>query len=49
MGVLNSVSGLPVEWRAAQAAVHAATVYAFLVAFALMVLTRRRNAARTTD
>jgi len=41
---LNSVAGLPVEWRAAQAAVHTAIVCALLAvaAFALAVLTRRR-------
>jgi hypothetical protein len=42
--VLNSVAGLPVEWRAAQAAVHTAIVCALLAvaAFALVVLTWRR-------
>jgi len=47
--VLNSVAGLPVEWRAAQAAVHTAIVCAFLAvaAVALMVLTWRR--ARRAD
>jgi hypothetical protein len=42
--VLNSVAGLPVEWRAAQASVHTAIVCALLAlaAFALAVLTRRR-------
>jgi hypothetical protein len=49
VGVLNSVAGLPVEWRAAQAAVHTAIVYALLAmaAFALVVLTWRR--ARRAD
>jgi hypothetical protein len=49
VGVLNSVAGLPVEWRAAQAAVHTAIAYALLAvaAFALMVLTWRR--ARRAD
>ena len=44
VGALNSVVGLPVEWRAAQAAVHAAIACALLAvtAFALMVLTWRR-------
>src|SRR5689334_13556549 len=44
VGVLNSVAGLPVEWRAAQAAVHTAIVSALLAvaAFALVVLTWRR-------
>ena len=44
VGVLNSVVGLPVEWRAAQAAVHTAIACALLAvtAFALMVLTWRR-------
>jgi hypothetical protein len=42
--VLNSVAGLPVEWRAAQASVHTAIVCALLAvaAFVLAVLTRRR-------
>jgi hypothetical protein len=42
--VLNSVAGLPVEWRAVQASVHTAIVCALLAvaAFALAVLTRRR-------
>ena len=30
VGVLNSVAGIPVEWRAAQAAVHTAIVCALL-------------------
>ena len=49
VGVLNSVAGLPVEWRAAQAAVHTAIVCALLAvaAFTLMVLTWRR--ARRAD
>ena len=49
VGVLNSVAGLPVEWRAAQAAVHTAIVCALLAvaAFALVVLTWRR--ARRAD
>jgi hypothetical protein len=49
VGVLNSVAGLPVEWRAAQAAVHSAIVCALVAvaASALMVLTRRR--ARHAD
>ena len=43
VGVLNSVAGLPAEWRAAQAAVHTAMVCALLAvaAFAVMVLTWR--------
>ena len=49
VSVLNSVAGLPVEWRAAQAAVHTAIVCALLAvaAFALVVLTWRR--ARRAD
>jgi hypothetical protein len=44
VGVLNSVAGLPAEWRAAQTAVHTAIVCALLTvtAFALTVLTWRR-------
>jgi hypothetical protein len=43
-GVLNSVAGLPVEWRAVQVSVHTAIVCALLAmaAFVLAVLTRRR-------
>jgi hypothetical protein len=42
--MLNSVAGLPVEWRAAQVSVHTAIVCALLgvAAFALAVLIRRR-------
>ena len=49
VGVLNSVAGLPVEWRAAQVSVHTAIVCALLTvaAFALVVLTWRR--ARRAD
>lgn len=49
VGVLNSVAGIPVEWRAAQVAVHTAIVCALLAvaAFAVMVLTWRR--ARRAD
>jgi hypothetical protein len=49
VGVLNSVAGLPVEWRAAQVSVHTAIVCALLAvaAFALVVLTWRR--ARRAD
>ncbi len=49
VGVLNSVAGLPVEWRAAQVSVHTAIVCALLAvaAFALGVLTQRR--ARRAD
>jgi hypothetical protein len=49
VGVLNSVTGLPVEWRAAQVSVHTAIVCALLAvaAFALVVLTGRR--ARRAD
>ena len=49
VGVLNSVAGLPVEWRAAQVSVHTALVSALLAvaAFALVVLTWRR--ARRAD
>jgi hypothetical protein len=44
VSVLNSVAGLPAEWRAAQIAVHTAIVCAFLavLAFVLVVVTRRR-------
>jgi Ca2+/H+ antiporter len=44
VNVLNSVSGLPAEWRAAQIAVHTAIVCAFLAvtAYVLVVVTRRR-------
>ena len=44
VNILNSVAGLPAEWRAAQIAVHTAIVCAFLavLAFVLVVLTRRR-------
>jgi hypothetical protein len=47
--VLNSVAGLPAEWRAGQASVHTAIACALLAvaAFALAVLTRRR--ARRAD
>jgi hypothetical protein len=49
VSVLNTVSGLPVEWRAAQLSVHTAIVWAFVAvgAFALAVLTWRR--ARRAD
>lgn len=49
VGVLNSVAGLPVEWRAAQVSVHTALVSALLAvaAFALALLTWRR--ARRAD
>jgi hypothetical protein len=44
VNILNSVAGLPAEWRAAQIAVHTAIVCAFLAvtAFVLVVVTRRR-------
>lgn len=44
VSVLNSVAGLPAEWRAAQIAVHTAIVCAFLavLAYVLVVVTRRR-------
>ena len=44
VGVLNSVAGLPVEWRAVQVSVHTAIVCALLAmaAFVLATLTRRR-------
>jgi hypothetical protein len=44
VNILNSVSGLPAEWRAAQIAVHAAIVCALLavLAFVVVVVTRRR-------
>lgn len=47
--VLNSVAGLPVEWRAAHASVHTAILCALLAlaALALVVLTARR--ARRAD
>jgi len=49
VGVLNSVTGLPAEWRAAQVSVHTAIVCALLAvaALALVVLTWRR--ARRAD
>ena len=49
VGVLNSVAGLPVEWRASQVSVHTALVSALLAvaAFALAILTWRR--ARRAD
>lgn len=49
VGVLNTVSGLPAEWQAAQVSVHTAIVYALLAlaAFVLVVLTWRR--ARRAD
>jgi hypothetical protein len=49
VGVLNSVAGLPVEWRAVQASVHTAILCALLAvaALALVVLTARR--ARRAD
>ena len=45
--VLNSVAGLPVEWRAAQASVHTAIRCALLAvaALTLVMLTARRAAA----
>jgi hypothetical protein len=47
--VVNSVAGLPVEWRAVQASVHTAILCALLAvaALALVVLTARR--ARRAD
>jgi hypothetical protein len=44
VGVINSVAGLPVEWRATQVAVHTAIICAFLTlaALVLIVLTWRR-------
>jgi len=47
--VLNSVAGLPAEWRATQVSVHTAIGCALLAvaAFLLMLLTRRR--ARRAD
>jgi hypothetical protein len=44
VGVINSVANLPVEWRAAQVAVHTAIICAFLTvgALALIVATWRR-------
>jgi hypothetical protein len=49
VGVLNSVAGLPAEWRAVQVSVHTAIVCAFLAlaGCVLMVLTWRR--ARRAD
>ena len=43
VGVINSVAGLPVEWRATQVAVHTAIICAFLTlaALALILLTWR--------
>lgn len=44
VGVLNSVAGLPVEWRAVQVSVHTAIVCALLAmaAFVVAFLSRRR-------
>ena len=44
VGVINSVAGLPVEWRATQVAVHTAIICAFLTlaAMVLIILTWRR-------
>lgn len=49
VNVLNTVAGLPAEWRAAQLSVHTAIVCALLAvaAFVLVVLTWRR--ARRAD
>jgi hypothetical protein len=49
VSALNTVTGLPAEWQAAQLSVHTAIICALLAvaAFALAVLTRRR--ARRAD
>jgi hypothetical protein len=46
VGVLNSVAGLPAEWRAVQVSVHAAIVCALLAMAALVVAFLSRRGAR---
>jgi hypothetical protein len=47
--VLNSVAGLPVEWRAVQASVHAAILCALLAVAALIVVVVTARWARRAD
>jgi hypothetical protein len=47
--VLNSVAGLPVEWRAAQAAVHTAFLCALLAVAALVLAALTARRARRAD
>jgi hypothetical protein len=49
VGVLNSVADLPVEWRAAQIAVHTAIVCAFLALAACVVAVLAWRRARRAD
>ncbi len=49
VGVLNSVADLPVEWRAAQVAVHTAIVCAFLALAACVVAVLAWRRARRAD
>ncbi len=49
VGVLNSVANLPVEWRAAQVAVHTAIICAFLTLAALVLIAATWRRARRAE
>jgi len=47
--VINSVAGLPAEWRAAQVSVHTAIVCAFLAVAGLVLMVGAWRRARRAD
>jgi hypothetical protein len=49
VGVINSVAGLPVEWRATQVAVHTAIICAFLTLAALVLVLLTWRSARRAE
>jgi hypothetical protein len=49
VGVINSVAGLPVEWRATQVAVHTAIICAFLTLAALVLILLTWRSARRAE
>jgi hypothetical protein len=49
VGVINSVADLPVEWRAAQVAVHTAIICAFLTMAALVLIIATWRRARRAE
>jgi hypothetical protein len=49
VGVINSVASLPVEWRAAQVAVHTAIICAFLTMAAMVLIIATWRRARRAE
>ena len=49
VGVINSVAGLPAEWRATQVAVHTAIICAFLTMAAMILIIATWRSARRAE